>query len=138
MLTLEDRAAIHDLYARYYHRVDYRPHEWPDCFTRDGTLAFSDGSVDLGGRDAIRAWTDAREGRRNAGDQPRGQHWCTNVLVEETPDGVRGSCYVMSITVNHQIAVMAHYEDAIAFEDGEWRFASRLIHIDSAAPPAYR
>lgn len=138
MLTLEDRAAIQDLYARYYHRVDYRPDEWPDCFTREGKLVFSDGSVTLSSREAIRAWTEAREQRRNAGDQPRGQHWCSNVLFEDTPDGVRGSCYVMSVTFEHRIAVMAHYEDEIAFEDGEWRFQSRLIHIDSAAPPSYR
>ena len=83
--TLEDRAAIHDLFTRYCCALDNGEIETVvDCFTADAILKSP--VIDISGHEEIRAFAGRFAAQREAGTQFR--HMVSNITV--TVAGNRG------------------------------------------------
>ena len=79
--TLEDRAAIHDLFTRYCCALDNGEIEAVvDCFTADAILKSP--VVNISGHDEIRAFAGRFAAQRAAGTQFR--HMVSNIAVTIT------------------------------------------------------
>ncbi len=125
-LQADDRAALHDLYARYAHTFDQGDGAaWAELFANDGVFV-PPGVDEVVGRDALRAFVEAR-----AADLPGMRHLITNVLVEETADGAQGSAYFFCIRLGGDGAVRirnsGRYDDVFAQVDGQWRITRRIV-----------
>jgi len=136
MLSVEDRLAIADLYARHNANVDLGDYErWAHCFTEDGV---SHTSTRTQGRAALVAHGKARLESRAKEPWDYPQHWNTNLIVEG--DGTRafGMCYMTRIVRMKDTGafVTTHlgiYEDLLVKVEGQWLFRSRKLHLDT--PP---
>lgn len=139
MLSIEDRLAIHDLYARHNAYVDLGDYErWAACFTDDGV---SHTSTRTEGRKALAAHGKARfESRANeAWTYP--QHWNTNLIIEGRGTIATALCYMMRVvkmkdTGTYATTHLGIYQDEIVKIDGKWLFKSRKLHLDAAPPPS--
>lgn len=135
MLTLEDRLALHDLYARYAAYRDLGDIEaWAGCFTEDGI--FHAGS-ELRGRKQIAAsrapGTLASEPYANV------QHWTGNLILEGNAQNASGACYLLRIAKSAasgeiKIITQVFCEDRLVKVEGQWLIAYRKAHFD--LPPA--
>ncbi|MCA9824274.1 MAG: nuclear transport factor 2 family protein [Dehalococcoidia bacterium] len=124
-LTIEDKLEIHELYTRYNHAIDSGDGPaWAATFTPDGVLETSIGSPS--GTKELIEFCDTL----NANYRPR--HWVNNLLLEETPTGVTGRCYLMGLLLGEQpgISNTAIYEDEIVRTPSGWRFARRVVNND--------
>ncbi|MCW3004550.1 MAG: nuclear transport factor 2 family protein [Conexibacter sp.] len=125
-LALEDRAAIHDLYAAYAHTFDRADADgWAALFTSDGVFA-PPGLDPLVGTEALHGFVAGR-----SDDLPGMRHLMTNVLVEEAPGGARGSAYFLCFRLGgdgaFRLRNFGRYDDAFRVEDGVWKIADRQI-----------
>jgi hypothetical protein len=126
-LVAEDILAIQQLYARYnhaIHRADAAA--WAACFTEGGTFANRGGS--RGGRAALEAYGHEFSKAANA------RYWIDNLVLEPTPEGARGSCYLVILHVGSEagpeITLTGVYEDELVRVGREWRFARRYVARD--------
>jgi hypothetical protein len=83
---------IQQLYARYNTAIDAGDEEtWASTFTADGVF-----NNNVTGRDAlvkfVRDW-------RERGNPIHLRHWNTNLLIQKTPDGAKGSVYLSLLDV---------------------------------------
>jgi hypothetical protein len=131
MLSPQDRIEINDLYARYAYAFDSNSaQQWGELFTPEGVFRL-EGFGDISGRAAIEAF--ARE--RNA-VAPNVSHHTTNVVVEETANGVLGRAYVLALRIDGEqlrIRNLGAYRDTLEKFAGSWRFALR--HFSSWLDP---
>lgn len=127
-LTTEDRLAIHELYSRYNHAIDFGdPDAWADCFVDDGV--FESGQGSFKGRDQLRAFA------QGYAERITGRHWTNNILVEPAGNGAAsGKCYLMLYRLDGEkgpsILVTGVYNDTLTQDNGAWRFASRTVAPD--------
>jgi 3-phenylpropionate/cinnamic acid dioxygenase small subunit len=125
-LTMEDRAEIHDVYARYAYTFDGADAAgWAALFTEDGR--FEPPGVDpVVGREALHDFVASR-----SGDLPGMRHMIANVLVEADGDVVRGRAYFLCFRLGgddqFRIRNFGRYEDEFAREDGRWRISVRGV-----------
>src|SRR5581483_6281112 len=80
VLSIEDRFAIQDLYARYCANLDCGDWEaWSRCFTEDGVFT---GFREVRGRAAIADYGRMRCEERPHSPWKLSQHWNNNLVVE--------------------------------------------------------
>jgi hypothetical protein len=149
-LRLEDRIALDQLYAQYWHALDFddRPESWLDCFDDHGVWRrIIDGTVTVevtGRAELLEFWhsVKTRSGGKN-------RHLGFNLVIEEDADGnVTGSCYNVMFRVEapspgiptptggvagagkQHFLASALLRDKLTFAKGRWKFLSREITLD--------
>jgi hypothetical protein len=131
-LTPQDYADIQQVYARYYHTIDAGNSEaWADTFTSDGVF-----NTTTRGRDALIA-----SNRRGGSNRPL-RHWHSNLTIEPTAEGAKGSVYVMQIDITTKppsISTYSRYDDTLVKTPQGWRFKVRQRSADTTiGPPPVR
>lgn len=137
-LSIEDRLAIQDLYARYSVTVDSGNDEgWVQTFTSDGAFIGADPRY---GHDGLRAFRAERRAAVGSLDYYDAQHWNNNLLLTAHGDHVEGICYLMRVgkrRSDDSIVFLSQgfYHDTIVRTDDGWRFARReVIHSADKLP----
>ena len=125
-LQADDHVALHDLYARYAHTFDQGDGAaWSELFATDGVFT-PPGVDEVVGRGALREFVETR-----AADLPGMRHMITNVLIEETSGGARGSAYFFCLRLGGdglvRIRNSGRYDDTFTKVDGEWKIAHRVV-----------
>jgi ketosteroid isomerase-like protein len=125
----EEKDAIREVLSEYCFCLDNdRFAEMAALFTEDGVwdTAFGKGA----GRDGIAALVRKLRGTRPPGEQQRGVHLVTNVVIKIDGD----SAHVLSNWVVAQnsptgpvVSAAGGYEDDMAKQDGTWKFRRRKI-----------
>lgn len=126
-----DRLEIHELTARYAWSLDTGDEDaFIACFCRDGELIWDVFETEgrWRGAEALRGFIAYfRQRPESAGRQ----HHVSNLIVTPTASGASAKCYVTVAMRRepgpHLLHVMGHYEDELRRQDGQWRFARRLI-----------
>jgi 3-phenylpropionate/cinnamic acid dioxygenase small subunit len=131
-LTTEDRATLHDVYARYAYAFDGADADaWAALFAADGRFA-PPNIAEVVGTEALRAFAAAR-----ATDAPGMRHLMSNVLVEATDGGARGSAYFLCFRLGpdgrFRLRNFGRYDDEFVREGGTWKIASRAVVSELAA-----
>ncbi len=125
-LTLEDREAIRDLFARQNLAYDRREAERTAAmFTEDGVLELMGSDLTFRGRDSIRSYMERL--LEVTGDDYR--HWTNSLAIEAVegaPDEARVECYIAAFGMNDgTLRLAGRYFDHLRKVDGEWLFAHR-------------
>jgi hypothetical protein len=139
-LTPMDRIQIQQLIARYAFALDTggrNGYDYADLFTADGLfVGMNQGATGRAyrGRDSLAAL--ARGGSRN---QNYVSHYITNVVLEATPDGARGTQYAIIGDVSEPSGKSAwthggHYEDTYVKTPDGWRFKTRVFYASEGGP----
>jgi hypothetical protein len=133
-ITVEDRFAIQDLYAKYWRAVDTCDAEsWADVFTDDGTRSYADNS---GGPDrAGRTFTGRPELLKLRAPRPkRYRHWYGPPVLTDKGDYLESVVYGMVVDITQDPpAIMAHHtfnDELVRLPDGSWRMRSCLSTRD--------
>ena len=98
-LTAQDYAEIDQLYARYSHAIDAQTDDgwmYARVFTEDGVFDFGAPTGPVEGRQQLREMAKPNGVWDSAG-QPRAWHFATNIMIESTTEGAKGSAYVVLI-----------------------------------------
>ncbi len=126
-LTLEDREAIRDLFARQNLAYDRREAERTAAmFSEDGVLELRSSDLLFRGREAIRGYM----GRLLdvTGDDYR--HWTNSLAIEPVegaPDEARVECYIIAFGMEDgSLRLAGRYFDRLRKVEGEWLFQHRL------------
>ena len=121
-LSLEDREAIRDLFARQNLAYDRREAERTAAmFTEDGVLELS-GDLRFEGREAIQSYM----GRllEVVGDDYR--HWTNSMAIDGDGDEASVECYLVAFGMSDgSLRLAGRYFDRLRKIDGEWKFAHR-------------
>lgn len=127
-LSGQDYNEIHALYARYAHTFDKTDADaYGNVFTADGQFVVGDRV--LKGRKEIASLTTAFGPMKN---RPKVFHLNSNVLIEASPEGAKGSAYVvlMDLSKNPAITGGGVYEDSIVKTPEGWRFKKRVFFAE--------
>ena len=123
-----DHLAIQSLHARYNHAIHLGDGvAWAACFTADGV--FSNARERVSGAEALAAYAAEFSKARNA------RYWVDNLLLEATPTGARGTCYLLLLHIGQlgqpaAVALTGIYTDQLVKVGDEWKFAARNIERD--------
>ena len=139
MLSIEDRFAIQDLYARYCACMDTGDMKgWAASFTVDGifetyTKHQGRANIEIYGADVM--------ARRKTNPWTNGQHWNNNIIVEGDGRTAQGLCYLVVIgkmkdSGEHKVVIQGTYRDELQKEDGQWKFKARRVSFDTVPPEA--
>ena len=125
-LTLEDREAIRDLFARQNLAYDRREAERTAAmFTEDGVLELMGSDLRFEGRDSIKSYMERL--LEVTGDDYR--HWTNSLAIEAVegaPDEARVECYIAAFGMNDgSLRLAGRYFDQLRKVAGEWLFAHR-------------
>lgn len=132
-MTVEDRLAIEDLYARYCVALDGGDEEgWVDTFTEDGEFF---GRRAARGRAELHEYHRSRMAARAGEPISNPQHWNANLLLRGEPPEVRGFAYVLRLGASRtdgtiQVVTAGAYRDVIVKEADGWRFKRREVSFD--------
>jgi hypothetical protein len=135
-LPLADYIEIQQLYARYAVSFDLHDADtWLSCYTEDGSLEWGPGGEQIGwppgattGKAALRKLAE----RSMSLSDRKGYHWNANLVIDATPDGARGQCYLAFLRSPDglgELYIATHYLDDLVKQDGEWLFSKRLINF---------
>jgi uncharacterized protein (TIGR02246 family) len=128
--TLEDRAAIHDLFTRYCCALDNGEVETVvACFTEDAVLKSP--VIDIAGCEAIRAFAMRFAAQRATGTQFR--HMVTNLAATIDGDRARAAAYLLVLISKggaHRTLPPGRYECELIKRDGVWLFNRRTVFHD--------
>lgn len=127
-LTAADYVEIQQLVARYGYAVDTHAdngYAYADLFTPDGAFGKTKG------REALAEL--ARATQKERGGPAFTRHFLTNVIIHATPEGARGSQYLMAIDVSEggkpsSVVHGGRYEDEYVKTPAGWRFKSRQLY----------
>ena len=127
-LTAGDYVEIQQLVARYSYAVDTHAdngYAYADLFAPDGVFGTTKG------REALAEL--ARTTQKDRGGPSYTRHYLTNVIVFPTPEGARGSQYLMAIDVSEggkpsSVVHGGRYDDLYVKTPAGWRFKSRQLH----------
>ncbi len=123
-----DDLAIRALYAGYNHAIHRGDSEaWAACFTSDGR--FSNRATTVSGRAELLKYALGWIGSGNS------RYWIDNVILEATPEGATGMCYLLLIHVSEgdtpaRVDLSGIYTDTLVRVAGGWKFATRHISRD--------
>lgn len=138
-LTAMDYIEIEQLVRRYAFALDScsnNGYDYADLFTRDGIFYWGVNSRKSVGRDQLaEAAGGGKAGcKKLQGDTVRPNHTTANLVIEPSPEGATGKCYLVypgelgvSADPNHSGHV-GGYQDVYVKTAQGWRFKSR-IHI---------
>jgi uncharacterized protein (TIGR02246 family) len=128
--TVEDRAAIHDLFTRYCSALDNgEVATVVACFTEDAILKSP--VIDLKGHAEIRAFARRFATQRTAGTQFR--HMVTNIAATIDGDRAAATAYLLVLISkdgSHRTLPPGRYECDLVKQDGHWRFSRRTVFHD--------
>ena len=144
-LTAQDYAEIQQLYARYAHGIDAKIDDgwmYARVFTEDGVL--DAGAAPREGHQQIR---EVAKGWDSVGDSdsvPRGWHFTTNIMIEPTPEGAKGSAYVVLLAEAESgppvMTGKGTYSDQFVKTSEGWRIKKRIYtpgaFLSDVAPSA--
>jgi hypothetical protein len=127
-LTAADYMEIQQLVARYSYAVDTHAdngYAYADLFTPDGVFGKTKG------REALAEL--ARATQKERGGPAYTRHFLTNVIIHPTPEGARGSQYLMALDVSEggkpsSVVHGGRYDDEYVKTPAGWRFKSRQLH----------
>jgi hypothetical protein len=127
-LTAADYIEIQQLVARYSYAVDTHAdngYAYADLFTPDGVFGKTQG------REALAELARATQKERAGPAFTR--HFLTNVIIYPTPQGARGSQYLMALDVSEggkpsSVVHGGRYDDEYVKTPAGWRFKSRQLH----------
>lgn len=130
---LEDREAISRLLMEYKRRLDARDlAAYSRLFARDGEWWGRTGRAR--GPEAIRAMLEEKLTPSPPAPGPTDYHLMTNESIELNGDQATAESTFVVITRSEQdtpiVRLLGRYQDQLVREDGEWRFASRRVHMD--------
>jgi uncharacterized protein (TIGR02246 family) len=133
LARLEDVAEIERLITEYARHLDARDlHAYSRLFCEDGEWTGNTGHAK--GPDAIRAMLEERLPPNPPAPGPTSRHVVSNPVIEVDGDGATASLTWALISRDEadepELALLGHYDDVLAREDGRWRFKSRRAHID--------
>jgi hypothetical protein len=139
-LTPMDRIQIQQLIARYAYALDTggrNGYDYADLFAPDAVfVGMNQGEAGrmYKGRDSLAAL--ARGGPRN---QNYVSHYITNVVLEATPDGAKGTQYAIIGDVSQPNGKSSwthggHYEDTYVKTPDGWRFKTRVFYASEGGP----
>jgi hypothetical protein len=130
-LSTEDYVEIQQLYATYCHALDKGDSAlFASVWTEDGEFT--------GGRGPGRA-DDARTPRKGAqalyqmGGTSGTRHFNANLVVSPTPEGAKGSVYLMLYTARTTpptFVETAIYDDTLVKTVSGWKFKKRVVWRD--------
>ena len=128
--TIQDRAAIHDLFTRYCCALDNGEVETVTaCFTADAALKSP--VIDLKGHDEIRAFAGRFAAQRAAGTQFR--HLVTNIAVTIDSERATATAYLLVLISqdgSHRTLPPGRYECELVKRNGAWLFSRRTVFHD--------
>ncbi len=136
-LTAADYIEIQQLVARYSYAVDTHAENgyvYADLFAPDGAFG------NTKGREALAEL--ARTTQKERGGPAYTRHYLTNVIIYPTPEGARGSQYLMALDVSEggkpsSVVHGGRYDDVYVKTPSGWRFKSRQLHpAKIGVPPA--
>jgi len=127
-LSGTDYAEINMLYSRYAYAFDSSDGAmFASVFTDDGE--FVSGALTTKGRSALTAM--ASRGPKK--ERPKIFHVTVNVLITPSPEGAKGSAYVMLVDLakNPVISGGGVYNDIIVKTTEGWRFKKRSYFVEA-------
>ena len=135
-LTLEDRLAILDLYARQSHLIDGGDADgWAATFTEDGAFESPTYRLTATGRAELAKFAADSNGAALArGVQLR--HWIGQVVIDPTDGGADVQAYLVIVATSREgsrIDRSLQVIDVLARAGGAWRVASRKVFRDDQA-----
>ena len=140
MLSIEDRFAVQDLYARYCACMDTGDIKgWANSWVEDGVF---DSYQYHDGRAKIEEYGRGYMKRKPEMKWTNGQHWNNNIIVEGDGKTAKGLCYLVVIgkmkdTEELKVCVQAMYrDDLVKLPDGQWKFKRRKLALDTPPPDA--
>jgi hypothetical protein len=127
-LTAGDYVEIQQLVALYSYAVDTHAdngYAYADLFAPDGAFGTTNG------REALAEL--ARTTQKDRGGPAYTRHFLTNVIIYPTPEGARGSQYLMAIDVSEEgkpssLVHGGRYDDVYVKTPQGWRFKSRQLY----------
>jgi SnoaL-like domain len=135
---LEDLAAIERLFLDYRRHLDARDmYAYSRLFCEDGEWAGRTGSAV--GPDGIQQMLEANLSPNPPAPGATSWHIVSNPTVEL--DGDRATAQVTWALIRRGegdqpvLALLGHYDDVLAREDGHWKFKRRQAHIDIPHDP---
>lgn len=138
-LSVEERLAIQELYARYNFAIDSgNASAYADTFVDEGVLELP-GRPAYEGRVAIAGFVTLRSSDPQPGIS-HSQHWNSSLLLEPKGDYVAGRVYLMLVAIQtatsevHPV-IHGYYSDVIVPRDGAWKFARRTVEVLRNALP---
>lgn len=137
-VSRDDRADIHELYARYAHAIDSGDGAgYLGVFTEDGVFVMAGDHPD-GGR-TLTAAQIAKGARRR--ERPKITHYYSNIVIDPTPEGARGQVYLLLLDLqkNGTISSGSYCDDTLVKTKDGWRFQRRVCYREPGPPqPAER
>jgi hypothetical protein len=143
VLSIDDRLAIHELYATYNLAVDTawlssdinRGEEWVQLFTPD---AIFEGRESMTGHEGLRRFSERRPAILAAQAFYDEQHWNSNIVLREKEGFVEGFCYLLQLAKDRktdviEIDMSGCYHDRIVKTAEGWRFARRNLYLSMEA-----
>ncbi len=135
-LTAADYVEIQQLVARYAYAVDTHAdngYAYADLFTPDGVFGGT-----TTGREALADL--ARTTQKDRGGPSYTRHYLTNVIIYPTPEGARGSQYLVATDVSEggrpsSVVHGGRYDDQYVKTEQGWRFKSRLYITSQIGQP---
>lgn len=132
-LSPSDYIEINHLYAKYAHYVDGSdPRLLSEVFTDDGE--FIVGEQARRGSQQLKAMVSGP-----AKERPLAKHFTTNIIVTPSPDGARGTAYLLFANLQATPPAVTSggiYDDVIVKTPGGWRFKRRVYTRQVVAPPS--
>lgn len=145
---LEDHQAILDTLTRYAWKIDHgQDEEWLDCFTEDGSLDIRyrqggslvrpvEGRVHATGvRHTGRDQLAAFKAVHTKSPDRWHKHIIADPVIEIDGDDATAGCYLLRVDETDgalHIRTFGQYRDnLVRGEDGRWRFAERVVHIEA-------
>jgi 3-phenylpropionate/cinnamic acid dioxygenase small subunit len=129
--SLEDRAAIGDLFARYMWALDGGDVEaLVACFADDGALQ-SPAVGEHRGHAGIRAFATRFARYRQSGAQLR--HVISNLLIDMDGDRAEARCYLVVFETRNggsRLLGPGRYDCILRRSEAGWRFENRLVVMD--------
>ncbi|MGA3004106.1 MAG: nuclear transport factor 2 family protein [Acetobacteraceae bacterium] len=140
-LSTDDIIAIQQLNARYVVAIDdlvpSSAAVWANTFTPDGSFTLRDSAghiqVHAKGTAQLKAQCVKFPDRANT------RHWFTNLLIEPDDEGVRMTCYLISLDTKPTspaaaaIARTGVYRDILRKLNGNWKFTTREVTLDAGS-----
>ena len=136
LALVEARLAIADVVHGYARNI--RAGRGADClalFTADGVFEIRDAPLDGSAEPTVRARLEGQQAimaylAGSAGGDARVCPMIHNLIIDVNGNEASSDCVMEAIVSNGQ-TLFGEYHDRFRFEDGRWRFSSRLFTIFS-------
>jgi 3-phenylpropionate/cinnamic acid dioxygenase small subunit len=130
-LTADDYIQIQQLYANYAQALDNGEGErFAATFVDDGEFT---GGRGAGHGSEVRTPTKGKQALAKMGSGSGTRHFTANLVITPTPEGAKGSCYLLLFNVRSTPATIietAIYDDTLVKTAHGWKFKKRVVWRD--------